>query len=740
MEKKKFIIILLLLSVPLTMYAQHSIEGKIFDKSDADETGLPGASLIWAGTTTGTSTNAAGYFKLKRVKQTDKLVVSFIGYKSDTISVGNDDEYIKHGLGQDNETAEVLIVGKASGAFISKINPVLTTNITSAELRRAACCNLSESFETNASVDVNYADAATGAKQIQLLGLAGSYTQILAENIPAIYGLATPYGLNYIPGPWMESIQVSKGTSSVRNGYESVAGQINVEYKKPATSEKVYLNGFLSDAGRQEVNANTSLVVNDKLSTMLMVHGENQKSMKDHNNDGFRDEPDVKQYHLFNRWDYLTPAGDVRFGIRYLEEERAGGQNSYMPSDNNTWTNGFGISIRTQRAEAFLKTGKIFGPEKSMSLGWINNGSWHSQDSWFGYRQYSGTQKSYYSSLLYQFNPSLGRSTIDAGLSYKYDMYDEHLEDTPFLRKETVPGAFLQYTYADTAKVTVVAGIRADRHNLYGTLITPRVHIRYVPVSWLTIRASTGKGYRSGNVLAENSYFLASSRKMIIASDLRIEEAWNSGISFSGSFNPAGKPLRLTADFFHTGFVSQIVTDLDASVDEVRFYNLNGKSYSNVLQLEASFKPAEGLDLLAAWRWNDVKMTIDEKLRTKPLTSRYRGLFTVSYLTHLRKWQYDYTLQINGPGRVPSTSSNPADYIRPETFGTFAVMNLQVTRNFRRLQMYAGSENLLDYRQHDPVIAAEDPFGDYFDASLIWGPVHGRKIYAGIRFLINRTV
>jgi outer membrane receptor for ferrienterochelin and colicin len=374
-----------------------------------------------------------------------------------------------------------------------------------------------------------------------------------------------------------------------------------------------------------------------------------------------------------------------------------------------------------------------------MSVGWIQNVSYHNQRSFYGYREYDGTQNSYYSNLLYQWNPLLGRSTIDAGFSYKYDMYEERLDDTPFSKKESVPGGFVQYTYADTSKITVVAGIRADYHNLYGTLITPRIHMRYVITPAIVMRASAGKGYRSANILAENSYLLASSRTMIIADDLRMEEAWNTGISLTGTIPAGSRELKVSSEFFHTDFVNQIITDLDADVNEVSFYNLEGRSYSNVFQIEASAQIINGLDLLAAWRWNDVQMTIDETLRSKPLTSRYRGLFTASYLTRLRKWQYDYTLQFNGPGRVPSTEANPEEYRRPGSFSAYPVMNLQITRNIKKWQVYAGAENLLDYRQDMPIIAAEDPFGEYFDSSLIWGPVHGRKIYAGFRFLINRT-
>lgn len=738
MKIKYYLIFGILIFAAMPLSGQKTLEGKIIDTSDKDELGMPGASIVWAGTTTGTTTNVAGYFKIKKTKQTDKLVVSFVGYKTDTITIGDSEEYIKHSLNQGSELGEVMVFGKASGTFINRIDPVLTLNITSGELRKAACCNLSESFETNASVDVNYADAATGAKQIQLLGLAGSYTQILTENIPAMYGLASAYGLNYIPGPWMESIQVSKGTSSVRNGYESVAGQINVEYKKPATSENVYVNGFVSDAGRQEINANASVIINDKLSTMIMAHGENQAGMKDRNEDGFRDEPDIRQYHFFNRWDYLSGQYDFRTGIKYLEEQRIGGQIMYNPQNSDTWSEGFGINIKSKRLEAFAKTGGVFMKDRSMSVGWIQNVAFHDQNSLFGQKMYTGSQKSYYSNLLYQWNPLLSRHTLDAGFSYKYDIYDEMLNTLQMNKNESVPGLFAQYTYADTSKVTVVAGIRTDYHNLYGTLITPRVHVRYLILPKFTLRASMGKGYRSANVLAENSYLLASSRTMMIPDNLAMEEAWNYGLSLTGSVLVGGKEVKLSSEFFHTNFLSQIITDLDADVDEVRFYNLDGRSYSDVLQFEVSATPVDGLDILAAWRWNDVKMTIDGILREKPLSSRYKGLVTASYLTRLRKWQYDYTVQINGPGRIPSTASNPEPYRRDEQFSTYVVMNAQITRNFKKADIYVGVENLGNFMQEDPIIAADDPMGDFFDSNLIWGPVHGRKIYAGFRFFLNR--
>ncbi len=737
--------------IPTLTFAQGRIEGKVMISGAGgapDETSLPGANVVWAGTTTGTSTNAAGYFSLKKVKDKNLLVTSFIGYTTDTVRVEPGDEYIEIILTENSMITEVTVIGRATGAHLDRDATIATVKITGAELCKAACCNLSESFVTNASVDVNYADAATGAKQIQLLGLAGSYVQILTENIPSMYGLGAAYGLSYIPGPWMESIQVSKGTSSVRNGNESITGQINVEYKKPATSDKVFVNGFVSDAGKIESNADASVILNEFWSTMILAHGETQSGAKDHNNDGFRDEPDVRQYSFMNRWDYLTNNLTFRTGIKYLKEERIGGQFEYDRNDANTWDSGYGINIGTERLEAFTKLGGMFGPSEKMSLGWIQSMTYHDMNSWMGFNTYDATQKSYYTNLLYQYFPA-EKHTIDAGVSYRYDHYDEMrgayeslpgniVPDLAGETIESVPGVFLQYTYTDSAKMTLIAGVRYDFYQNHGAQFTPRIHLRYEITPKMTLRASAGKGFRTVHVMAENMFYLASSRTIIIANDLDIEEAWNAGINLTGYIPIGSRELRVSGEAYRTSFVRQIVTDLDSNIDQVLFYNLNGKSWSNVFQLEAQMQLLTGLDITAAWRWNDVWQTIGGELREKPLASRYKGLLTASYTTHMRKWQVDYTLQYNGPGRIPSTMSNPGPYIRPDHFNAYPVMNAQITKYFRKWSVYIGAENITGSRQHDAIIAADNPFSEYFDSGMIWGPVHGRKLYAGFRFALAR--
>lgn len=748
---KQLITLTIILLIPVFTAAQSRLEGKVVvagSNGAPDGEGLPGANVFWAGTTVGSSANAAGYFTIRKVKDHNLLVASFVGYTTDTVSVDPDEDYIEIILNENSMISEITVIGRATGTHIDREATIATVNITAAELCKAACCNLSESFVTNASVDVNYADAATGAKQIQLLGLAGSYVQILTENIPAMYGLGAAYGLSYIPGPWMESIQVSKGTSSVRNGNESITGQINVEYKKPATGEIVFVNGFVSDAGKIETNANASLRLNEYWSTMLLGHGETQSGASDHNKDGFRDEPDVRQYSFMNRWDYLSSNLTFRAGIKYMNEERIGGQFDYSRNDPNTWDSGYGINMATERAEAFTKLGGMFGPADKMSLGWIQSVTYHEMDSWLGYNKYDATQKSYYTNLLYQYFPA-EKHTVDAGASYRFDHYDE-LQGTyqPLPGEllyninaetvESVPGVFLQYTYTDSARVTFLAGARYDFYRNHGAKFTPRLHLRYEITPHLTLRASAGKGYRTVHVLAENMYFLSSSRQMVIEDNLDIEEAWNAGLNLTGYVHLGGQELRLTGEVYRTSFLKQIVTDLDTDVHMVSFYNLDGKSYSNVFQLEAQMQPVTGLDITAAWRWNDVRQTIGGELREKPLSSRYKGLLTASYTTRMRKWQIDYTLQYNGPGRLPSTMSNPEPYRRHDHFSAYPVMNAQVTKYFRKWSVYIGAENITGSRQHDAIIAADDPFGPYFDGSMIYGPVHGRKLYAGFRFALDR--
>ncbi len=737
MFKRIYIFSLLALISPTLWAADKLVKGRVCDEKDQP---IIGANVYWEGTQTGTTTDLDGYFQLERSNDHQNLMVSYIGYAPSKISVNELDNDLRITLKGEVELDEVVVSERKMGTIASRTTVLQTQKITYDELCRAACCNLAESFETNPSVDVSYADAATGARQIKLLGLSGTYVQMLTENYPNFRGAASLYGLDYVPGPWMESIQISKGTSSVKNGYEAIAGQINVEFKKPPTADIFSANLFASDAGRYEGNADASWHINDNLSTGLLVHYSNDNKQHDGNDDGFLDMPLKEQVNVMNRWYHKSDRYVAQYGARYIHENRTGGQ----ATKHHDFVDPYLVKLNTNRAELYTKQAYIINQEKVESAALILSGSYHEQKSMYDKTPYNIYQNNVYASLLYEkeFSPMHSLST---GLSMNYDGFNENLGVGEyrqlFNRDEVVPGAYAQYTFNLNDKLILLGGIRADYSSIYDFFVTPRVHIKYNPFDWFHVRASAGKGFRTANVLAENNFLLSSSRKMIIAENLDQEEAWNTGVNLSFYIPLFGKELTLNGEWYYTDFRKQVVVDMDSDPHAVSFYNLDGKSYSNSFQVEATYPFFRGFTLTAAYRYTDAKTDYRNvegntyRLK-KPLVSDFKGLVTVSYQTPLKKWQFDVTGQFNGGGRMPTPdTTNP---LWEKTFGTYTVVNAQITKYFRNWSIYLGAENLFDYTQDHPIIDAENPRAENFDGSMVWGPVHGRKIYAGVRFNISR--
>ena len=589
------------------------------------------------------------------------------------------------------------------------------------ELFKAACCNLGESFTTNPSVDVNYSDAATGAKQIKLLGLSGTYVQMLTENLPNFRGAAAPYALDYVPGPWMSGIQVSKGASSVKNGYESITGQIDVEYLKPDDEQGITLNLYGNTKSRMDANADANIHLNSQLSTELLVHYQDDYGNHDENNDGFLDQANVRQWNLQNRWHYRNSQYIFHGGISMIKEKREGGQTGHTSHLSHLYN----IGIETNRYEGYMKHAFVLDPEHGTNIALMTNLTMHQLDASYGLKHYDVNQKNAYAQLLFETNFTK-QHNLSAGLSLNHDYLTRN-------EKETTPGVYAQYTYNLNDKVVAMAGLRADHSSLYGTFVTPRFHLKLTPNEIVSLRLSVGKGYRTVWALAENNYLLASGRQLVI-DDLKQEQAWNSGISSSFYIPLFGHTLKLNAEFYHTHFNEQAVIDYDSNPTEIRITNLDGKSYSNTFQIDASYPIVKGLELTAAWRWNDVKSTYGGKLMEKPLTSRYKGLVTASYKTPLGIWQFDATLQLNGGGRMPT----PVSGLWDEHFHGYEQVSAQITRWFRHFSVYVGGENLTGFRQKQPIVNAADPWSSTFDPTMVWGPVHGAMFYAGIRVNIGR--
>lgn len=721
--------------------AQHTM-GKIFGTNDKGaKEALPGANVHWQGTTIGSSADADGMFQIPNPESVPaKLIVSMMGFVSDTITVKKQDRMdLQIVLKNTIELKEVNIETHQSSTQFSSFKPINTEIIGSKELLKAACCNLSESFSTNASVDVAFTDAVSGAKKIQMLGLDGIYTQILSENMPMLRGLSAAYGLNYIPGTWIDNILVTKGTGSVVNGYESISGQINLEFLKPQDQKKrFFINLYGNEKGRMEANIHFAKKFNTKWTTLLFTHASQMQVKQDLNHDSFLDMPLTRQYNIFNRWDYHNQKNfEQQFGIKALYETRQGGQTNFNYATDFGTTNAYGIGINTKALEYFTKTGFMFPSTPLKSIGIQTSGKWQQQDMYFGLRQYNGEQKNFYLNAIYANIINNTNHKYKLGASYMLDDYSEKYNDSAFARKESVPGVFGEYTYTHPDNFSLVAGFRADYHNLYGMQYTPRLHLRYNATKSTTLRLSGGRGFRTANIFVENQSVFASSRQVVIKEKLKPEIAWNYGVSANQKFKLFNNEAFVNVDFFRTDFQNQVIVDLDQNVNKIVFYNLDGKSYSNSLQVDFGFTPLKMFDVKMAYKWYDVKTTYNSELLDKPFVPKHRVMLNMAYSTYMDIWKFDFTTNWLGQSRIPNTLLSPVQYQLPTHSNDYFLMNAQITKKFRKFDVYLGCENILNYMQKNPIIAADKPFGNNFDASMIYAPVDGRIIYTGFRMSIK---
>jgi len=764
---KRFLYLFIAILTLPTVNAQ--ISGVVLDEHGEP---LVGANVYWANTGVGVATDIEGNFTLMPVKGTNRLVTSFVGCHNDTIVVLNR-EPLTIVLVDETVLDEVTITERKMGVLKSRTSAFDTQTIGTEELCRAACCNLSEAFETNASVDVAYADAATGAKQIRLLGLNGTYVQLLQENTPAVRGLAQTFGLEYIPGPWMNSIQVSKGTSSVINGYEATSGQINVELLKPNTQNPLSINLMVNSETMAEANIMGGWQIplkeheehehhhehdehchHESLYTGILAHYGHSFMAMDENKDGFADMPLEQNANLANRWFYRH--GDYTFQafLRGLYDRHRGGQNVHHTSVANPYL----IDLVNWRVEGFLKNGYVYDDESGSSVALITAVSYHDLNNTYGPRLWQAKQLNAYLNGIWQRNWE-GGGLIDndhrlsAGVSLNVDNYRERLNilASNLDRLEITPGVFAEYAYTFGETLSLVAGVRADYSTRYGFFVTPRANVRYSPFAWWTLRASAGMGYRSPNAIADNASVLPSSRVLHLADTINQERAVNTGISTTFYIPLGSKQLQLSLEYYYTHFLNSLIVDMDRDQHAVYIYNqtdINGKSFAHSAQIEATMEVLRGWTWTAAFRWTDVEQTTFNatknayELRPKALTNRFKGVITTSYQTPLKKWQFDVTAQFNGISRMPDGFTAYGDFLggygTPKPITWYPQLMAQVTKYFRTCSLYVGAENMTNFRQDSPIIGADAPYGTNFDASMVCGPTTGWKVYVGFRYDLEK--
>lgn len=740
------------------------VTGTVMEERDTGNASpLEGANVYWLNSPTGTITDGQGRFRIPLLEGYDQLVISYVGFITDTLTVRGPQD-LTHRLKPAAALDEVVVLKERDAVQKTFFSAQNVVTVNSAELLKAACCNLSESFETNPAIDVNFSDALTGTKQIQMLGLTSPYLLITQENLPMVRGASQAYGLTFTPGTWVESIQITKGAGSVVNGYESISGQINTELVKPLTDDALFVNGYANQNGRLELNAHINQALGDKWSTGLYIHGNKRSLKEDANGDGFLDAPLADQINILNRWQYQNPqTGWVSFfNVRYLNDQKQVGETNFEP---DVWSNlrsaiedlqtgegnlpilegaAWGSEIDTERFDTSLKLGYVFPELPFQSLGFQAAYSFHGQHSYFGLRRYDIAHRSLYSNMM--FNSIIGdtRNTFKTGLTVAYDAYDELVDATSFDRTDASAGAFFEYSYQNLERLSLTAGIRMDRHNRLGTFVTPRLHVRYTPWELGSLRASIGRGRRAANIFAENQSFFASSRQLQISNDggniygLDAEDAWNYGASFLQGFTLWGRTGNVSLDFYRTDFNNQVVLDWE-NPRAIRFYNLEGKSFANSFQVELNHEVLPNVEFRTAYKYYDVQTDYRSGRLQKPLQAQHRFFVNFGYNTPVTaqgtQWRFDYTLHTVGEQRLPNTDSNPPSLRLGGFAAGYGLMNAQVTKVFsNRFELYVGGENLTNFRQPNPVLGADDPFGENFDTSIVFAPIMGRMFYVGFRY------
>jgi len=741
---KKFLsfILFFLLSFNITYSQDNIFTGNIDFVNDSNEKeSLNGVTVYWLNTSIGTLSDIDGNYKIPLSTSSNKLVFKFLGFKEQIIDVTNKIFYNHTMLIDENILDEVTVNKKRKTIQKSYFKTQNIINVSSDELLKAACCNISESFETNPSIDVSYSNAVTGVKQVKMLGLESPYLLITEENIPMIRGASQVYGLSFIPGTWVESMQITKGTGSVVNGFESISGQINVELKKPYSDSPLFVNIYTNNMGRNEINLHSNKIISDKLSTGVYLHANKNNHIIDNNNDGFLDHPLSNAINFFNRWQYLNPSkGFVSFfGYRLMSDKKELGENT---KDKLFIREPWKGEIRTKRFDSNFKFGYVNPSIPYQSLGFQMAFSKHDQDSFFGKRNYDINQNSFYSSLIYNSIIGSTLNKIKVGLNFSYDDFDEIVDDrkTSYNRTDNSIGGFFEYSYDSLDELSLVAGIRYDIHNNLGSFFTPRFHLRYQPFEKSVLRLSAGSGRKSSNIFSENQNIFTSGRQIKISKEsgkfygLDPEKAFNYGLSFRQGFFINNREGDITFDYYVTDFENQVIVDWETQ-GEVSFYNLDGKSFAKSLQIDLEYQLSNNILIKSTFKNFDVKKQYNSGLKINPLTPKNRFFTNLEVSTNERKngskWKFDFTYNWIGKQRLPSHT----ELIEFEGYSpNYSLVNSQITRVFsNKFEMYIGGENIGSYTQNNPIVGGY-PFGTDFDTSIVYAPIHGALFYIGLRF------
>ncbi|MCC6688880.1 MAG: TonB-dependent receptor [Saprospiraceae bacterium] len=741
---KYFIGSIMLLCTVISGYSQ-TLKGTLQSYS-GDK--IDHAEIKWLGDVIGTYTEEDGTYELERSKVSDKLLISAIGFYSDTVEVEAGLTQFDIKMTPIRQLTEVTVSSKRQDSYVSTLQTKNVETLTAHELKNAPCCSLSESFETNATVDVVQTDAVTGTKEIQMLGLKGIYTQVLLENKPDFGGIGSAYAMDFVPGTWIDAIQISKGASTVVNGYQSITGQINVELIKPNKGKPLYINAYGNHEGRYEANVVLNKKYKSPWSQGLLMHASGQQNRSDHDHDSFIENVLRSTYSGVYRLFYTGDIWDVQLNFTGAYDDRKSGQyaHKHILDDSEGL---YHINQTNKRFEVFGKAAFLGMKGEKESFGFQWHAIHHDLNNFIGYRSLLANETDLLANLLYKNRIGNNNNTIEFGLNGQIDNIKQNYENMPLNYNDRTAGLHAEYAYSNkdahsTASAFmknfgIVAGIRLDNHSQQGWFVVPRVNVKYNFTDETILRFSAGRGLRRALPFTDYINRMANNRTWVVQANLPLEDAWNIGGNFTQSFTLKERNGQIALDAYQVLFNQQVIIDMDESAKNVYIYALDGKSQSTTIQVSGQYEIFAGMNLKAAYKYSGVKLDYLEGYRDAVFVPKDRWLFTAAYKTPNQKWMFNLLANYTGKMRLPDTDGIPESVLglNKEESNPFWRFDFQTTYFAKNFEIYSGIENFMDYRQKSPILDHHNPFGEYFDAGRVYAPLNGRMFSLGVRYWLD---
>ncbi len=736
----KYLFLLLLFPTIFLRAEEIMIHGNVYGLDiNGERVGLSGVRVQWLGSDKGGLSNASGHFMFNTDGDIRQLVFQMPGYQTDTLLIEDIHEFIHFDL-KTIQTEEALVTGQQPVKIYESSLEAKET-ITRKQLSHLACCNLSEAFESDPNVSLQYTDPVSGAKRIRLMGLDGKYSQVMIEKLPFVRGLNIPYGLSFLPGPWIESISISKGTADVTNGFENFTGQINVELKKPGGENSSLVNTFVDMGQRVEFNATESFNLSENINSIILMHGSVIPQSVDLNNDNFTDRPITRSFNFMNKYIYedFFRGIEAQVGVRAIYDNRQSNLTKLIP---------YTFNIDNSRLELFFKNGYDFN---TSNLGIIGTLSYQNNSTKNDFLNYINKfdLSHYNANVSFNYIYGFGLSPVESkyklsyGASFLYDNFTNVLNSSSFTSKPgleyVTPGMYANLNVSSMEALEFSVGIRADYNKLNKVFFTPRALVRFKPNENIDIRVNAGKGYRYNNAFAENVYLFFYDLQETYISQLmsfsqkKMEEAWNYGVNGNFTFHAFEKLVTLNASYYKTDFINRVI------VDQYRYgtsylpqiYESDKTSFSESFGVDLDISFTENIEFSTAVRYDNTFFTnINDKLIREPLASVFKSLTSV-YLTLPWNLSLRTTANYHGWGNRTLKNSD-GDF---KKFNPFWLFSAQLNKKFEslHLEVYIGSENLTSYS-----ILEDDPdlqtIGANYIGTDLWGPLMGRNFYLGINW------